>query len=631
MSDLLKPKDLLLRKLRTFCESCKPEYVFLVCAFVFGLLSLILTPPFQSPDEINHFYRSYQVSEGGLFGERADSRVGGYLPAGCVHVTEPFLGLSWNMHGKTEASRIREAFQIPLDDTARVFVDFPNTAMYPPVCYLPQALGIFVLKKLGAGPLALFYAARFCGLLFWIFGMFKVIRLMPFYRWVFVLLALLPMSVFIHMSVSADTVTNVLSFLTLAYLLKLIFQDNAISSKHYIFLCFLTLLLALSKLVYIPLILPALLIPTWKFGGFRRWLFHLGILFLLAFTVCVLWSGYMNGLYLAYKDYNPAFRDNITLVACADMHAQKHTILADGGWHFICVMFDSLCHSFDMYFQGYIGVFGWLDTKLPEWFIWLAYAVIVLCVVLAGEEKRRVSVRARLLFGFAAVLILILILLTQHLTWDCVGADLITTIQGRYFIPVAPLLFFLFYNRRFRSPFLLPLVVMSFSVLSLSFMSKTLYDRYYVASRFESEVIRCNAEIVTPDSLFATDKPGRLLGNTDARTGEQARSGSYALKLHALRSFGFTYKVNDLDYGDVIRYSVWRRGSSGGLVVSDGKDMFIMQSKAFETDRAGWEHLELTMTLQEAMKGKEIGFYLFNNARDSSYFDDVEIALDRLK
>jgi hypothetical protein len=32
----------------------------------FGVLVLILTPPFQAPDEFNHFFRAYLISEGRL-------------------------------------------------------------------------------------------------------------------------------------------------------------------------------------------------------------------------------------------------------------------------------------------------------------------------------------------------------------------------------------------------------------------------------------------------------------------------------------------------------------------------------------------------------------------------------------
>lgn len=566
-----------------------------------------------------------------MVGQNVDSRVGGYVPASCVRVTEPFLRLRWDMHSKTSADTIRNAFTLPLNESEQVFVDFPNTAMYSPVCYLPHAVGIFLMKKFGQGPLSLFYAARFCGLLFWILGMSLVIRLLPFYKWMFVLLALLPMSVFIHMSVSADTVTNVMSFLVLAYLLKLIYHTENISPKHYALLCVLAVLLALSKQVYTPLILPALLIPSRKFGGRRRWFLQLGALFLLAFGACVLWSGYMNGLYLPYKNYNPQFRDYTALVACADMYSQKQNILSDG-IHFIKVMTGSLYHSFDMYFQGYIGVFGWLDSKLPAWFVWLAYGIIAFCIFIGGEAKAGIAKRSRLLIFLAGSLIVILVLLTQHLTWDCVGSDLIATIQGRYFIPLGPLLAIFFYNRRFSSPALLSGTVMAFSLAALPLMTKTLYGRYYVAPHFDTEEIRCNAETITPDHLFATDKPGIVMGNTDALSNGQARSGSYSLKLSADKPFGFTYKAFGLDDGDVIRYGVWRRGHSGGLVVSGGgDDMFMMQSQAFETDSAGWEHLELLITLQKKTGGKEIGFYIFNNSNDTSYFDDVEISLKRLR
>jgi len=42
----------------------QPERAFLIVGFIFGVAILILTPPFQVPDEPQHFFRAFQLSEG---------------------------------------------------------------------------------------------------------------------------------------------------------------------------------------------------------------------------------------------------------------------------------------------------------------------------------------------------------------------------------------------------------------------------------------------------------------------------------------------------------------------------------------------------------------------------------------
>jgi hypothetical protein len=46
---------------------------FLLLGAFFGILFLLVTPPLQSPDEQEHFFRSYQVSEGQWTAQRRTS------------------------------------------------------------------------------------------------------------------------------------------------------------------------------------------------------------------------------------------------------------------------------------------------------------------------------------------------------------------------------------------------------------------------------------------------------------------------------------------------------------------------------------------------------------------------------
>src|SRR5262245_49371142 len=45
-----------------------PENAFALMALPFGLMFLLLTPPFQVPDEAQHFYRAFHLSEFGFRG-----------------------------------------------------------------------------------------------------------------------------------------------------------------------------------------------------------------------------------------------------------------------------------------------------------------------------------------------------------------------------------------------------------------------------------------------------------------------------------------------------------------------------------------------------------------------------------
>ena len=53
-----------------------PVKFFVYCALIFGIIFLILIPPFQSPDEDSHFKRAYVVSYGKLYPSSKDGVMG---------------------------------------------------------------------------------------------------------------------------------------------------------------------------------------------------------------------------------------------------------------------------------------------------------------------------------------------------------------------------------------------------------------------------------------------------------------------------------------------------------------------------------------------------------------------------
>jgi hypothetical protein len=88
-----------------------------------------------------------------------------YIPKSVVDITNPFLGLRWDMNVKTSFEIIQKQFSVPLNEDEKIFVDFPNTALYSPVSYIPQAISIFIFRQLNLPPLLIFYGARLFTLL----------------------------------------------------------------------------------------------------------------------------------------------------------------------------------------------------------------------------------------------------------------------------------------------------------------------------------------------------------------------------------------------------------------------------------------------------------------------------------
>jgi uncharacterized membrane protein len=194
----------------------KPERFFLSVASIFGFIYALIIPPFQSPDEYNHFFRAYQISQGQFSGTRTENRLGGVLPTSLLELSNKFTYLKFQPNKKLNKDTFSSASHIKLDPERKQFIDFTNTAIYPPTAYIPQTTAVLVGRTLRLNPLLIIYLGRLFNLAAWIALVYLAIKWTPSHKWTICLLALLPASIFIQATNNADVTTNGLSFLAIA-------------------------------------------------------------------------------------------------------------------------------------------------------------------------------------------------------------------------------------------------------------------------------------------------------------------------------------------------------------------------------------------------------------------------------
>src|SRR5258706_11584602 len=152
----------------------RPIYAWLGGISLF--LLVILVPPFQAPDEPQHFFRSYQLSTLEVSGRVQDGALGSDLPASLPDLVYRFMGtnavhMDYRPRPIHRLSDTFEEFKRPLDSGRTIFVNY-STVNYPPTSYIPQALAIAAGRSVGVGPLGLYYMGRFanalvCALITW--------------------------------------------------------------------------------------------------------------------------------------------------------------------------------------------------------------------------------------------------------------------------------------------------------------------------------------------------------------------------------------------------------------------------------------------------------------------------------
>lgn len=426
-----------------------PEKIYVVLALVFGLSMVFITPPFQVPDEFNHFFRAFQVSEGTLVSTKKDNRLGGILPKSLPMTMSPYHAIPFHPENKQHTKNIINFLNLPLNTEDRVFVDFPNTALYSPIPYIPQSLGIIVGKSLQASPLILVYLGRLANLFLWIILISVAIKITPIYKWLFMILALTPMSLFQASSLSADCFTNAVAFLTISMFLYYAFDNAKIINNTDLYkLLMVTLLLALSKNVYILIIVLYLLIPKEKIGSTKK--YYLLFILLILFNGLALagWSMVIQHLYIPYDSYNTLTRDGQPLIQGVFPDKQFKFILSHFDWYF-SVIGKSFWSQRDFIVDTFIGRLGWLDTPMPQMYLSLTKVLFLFFAFFEIDKTVAINLKNRLVLCLCFFGTIFIISTYVYMSWTPVGNGLISSIQGRYFIAVSPVFFSLFYNNKF--------------------------------------------------------------------------------------------------------------------------------------------------------------------------------------
>jgi uncharacterized membrane protein len=429
---------------------------------------VVLMPPLQVPDEIRHLGRAFLITEGQFLPESVRGRARARVPQSLAGM-EQRLGprIARHPRAKQRVSRVLREFSQPLEPEVRVLVK--PRSFYSPVVYLPQAVGVGIARLLGLPPIVHLYLGRLVNLAASIALIWLALRQAPAQRWLLVLLALTPMSLSLGASLSADAATNALSFLFIASVLRSSQPGRGeIPFREVGVLLVLAMLVSLTKQSYWPLVGITVLVPASRFRGSGHRLACLALWVIGSVVPLGLWWSQLQGL-----AFDPLLPDSDPSEQVAHLFAQP---LAFAG------VLEATCRKFLLFWlDSFIGVLGYVDTPLPRW-IYLAYWPALLTVALVDGGRSPVRSRGRLALLAVAALCWIATMLAGYLGWSPVGGDHVVGMQGRYFIPFAPLLFLALHLGENRSlPRWGQLGLVGFCAVVLSTSLARVVLRYYVS------------------------------------------------------------------------------------------------------------------------------------------------------
>lgn len=407
-----------------------PLRLYLVLAPLLYLAFALLTPPFQTPDEHQHLFRAWQLSEGGVIAEKRGNQIGGDMPAGLLRATEAELG-SLAPHAWRGANPVPWAERLsratpPAAQEPRSFANFIGSAAYSPAGYGPQVVAVWSGQALGLSVENILRLGRVLNAALAFVLIALAMRALPMGRNVLMAIGLLPMTAASAAAFGQDGVVIGCAALLVAVGLRAAFvrpwnwRDGIIAGL-------LAAVLTLAKFVYLPLAGVALFAGRSRdfLSPVRRWQPALTPLLAVGAALALFlgWMTLVSGLTAPMMPGRPLPADQLRYVMAHPLAfpaAFAHTFRPAG-------LLDQTLTLFS---------FGWLSVG-PVALAWIAGMAALLLVVLGGTGSGpRLGWAWRswlLLLSLGVVLILSFAL---YLAATALGAGGVDGLQGRYFIPV---------------------------------------------------------------------------------------------------------------------------------------------------------------------------------------------------
>jgi len=399
------------------------ENIFLLLLLIFGIPMIVLIPPGAGYDEEDHLVRVWELS--------AFSPIPGEMSPQEMKYPTVFRDFAYRQQGSTGilGSEFWHRYsRVSLYENGFVRREIDTKSVYSPALLLPQALTLRLLGRRADLPaLPVFYACRFASLLSYLILVWLAIRWLPFGKWILLVLAASPMALFQAATITPDAISNGIGFLFIAGCLKAT-EFEEIDWKEFGSLALLIFLLFLAKLNLIPLVLlPFLLISPARFT--RKGIYAL----LLTTTVILFLVEVIGWNLIASARANPLLANEANLTAQL-LHILSHPFA------FLQTLIKDLLANGWAYFQGWINGYGYYYWTPPQ-IVSFLFLLSLVTVLLSASIPEQLNRKFRVFFILVFVASYFATVISLYLTFTPVGSDQVFGVQGRYFIPLTPLLF----------------------------------------------------------------------------------------------------------------------------------------------------------------------------------------------
>jgi|GEM_PF-2140759 len=430
------------------------ERIFVVLGLLIGLGYCFAMTPYSIPDESHHYQRTYQMSN-------------------IITLNQlPLLEEHHNNYGFVGHSNVASGYVRVFYDLKEVFVSENTTTNIDSLQYyipkyslsvflmeiarIPPAIGVTLARVLGLNFSYVFLLGRMTNLLFYIGFVYLALKRLPQFRTAIFIVALLPMSMHQAASFSSDAFINAIAFLLFSYLLCAIYESGLLKKKDYgiIFVC--VLLLSTIKVIYALVAIMFILVKKDRFLSIKSYYVKHALLYGGCISMVV------------FTNIERFFRLAGSSQTDRGYYSVGYVFSYPGKT--IEVFWKTIESQLGTYLRNSFGLtLSGLTLYLPEFIYTLLLAIVFLSCLSIQSNGWTANKRGRNVMMTIVMGVGVSAMMAMFLGWTPEGSNVIEGVQGRYFIPILPVLLFVVRNRT---------VILTKNIQSFLVVSMTLIQCY---------------------------------------------------------------------------------------------------------------------------------------------------------
>jgi len=413
--------------------------IYVAIALFVSILLCALTPPFFIPDEIAHSLRAIEIGHGELMAHRSSGEVGSKIDDNAVQVMLGTFAIEERMerqypiaHQRPDG-RISDAQLAPFRGIRWaghfVFADFLNTAVYPPVLYIPQAIGWRLGEAIDLTILHTLFLARLLAAISAIAIGWLAMRLCVSGRWLLFAYLLLPTKLSLNASCSQDALLLAIAGLIMALLSRPLSFKRLFTASELISVSALMAICIIARPPYLPLVL-VLLLPAFAIRRVRRQQI------LPAALAVVIAVGLFGGWEVLVHQLGNTIGPDAQPV-------QQMSFLRAHPVEGVRNLLGGTAREIPQLVVRGMETLGGNDVFAPIPIYALLFFSLLGLGLLSPIDGLK-TWRSRGLLLFALVATIAGLSFAEYIIWNSPGSHRVNGLQSRYYLPLVPLAFFLF-------------------------------------------------------------------------------------------------------------------------------------------------------------------------------------------